>query len=221
MLVIFAAAVCARAQNSYSVHNLVSDLPGYAEQLDANLKNPWGLASSGTSPFWISDNHTGVTTVYNGDGKPFPEASPLRVTIPAAAGGNGGASSPTGQTFNDTPGFELAPGKPATFLFASEDGTISGWSSAAGSSAMTLVDNSGSGAVYKGVAVASTSNGPVLYAANFSAGTVDAFDAAFRPVQIPDEMRGPIMAGYAPFNIQRIGQRLYVTYAMQDGDKHD
>src|SRR5215208_1961329 len=122
-------AMCARAQNSYSVRNLVSDLPGVAEQTDANLKNPWGLTASSSSPFWISNNRTGTTTVYNGDGKVLPEGNPLIVTIPAAPAGGAPSSSPTGQAFNDTGGFELAPGKPALFLFCTEAGTIAAWNS--------------------------------------------------------------------------------------------
>jgi uncharacterized protein (TIGR03118 family) len=222
VVIIFAFAICAGAQNSYSVHRLVSDLPGMAEHVDANLKNPWGLSASGSSPFWISNNHTGTTTVYNSDGNPFPDGNPLVVTIPApASGGANQASSPTGQTFNDTGSFELAPGKPATFLFCAEDGTISGWNGSASPNALNLVDNSASGAVYKGIAVARGSDGPRLYAANFRAGTIDAFDGAFNPVPLPDELRGPIIPGYAPFNIQRIGQRLYVTYAMRNEEGDD
>ena len=161
VFIIFASVICARAQNSYSVHRLVSDLPGMAEHVDANLKNPWGLSASGSSPFWISNNHTGTTTVYNSDGNPFPDGNPLIVTIPAPAGGGANqASSPTGQTFNDTGSFELAPGKPATFLFCAEDGTISGWNGSASPNALNVVDNSASGAVYKGVAVARGSDGP-------------------------------------------------------------
>jgi uncharacterized protein (TIGR03118 family) len=221
LIIVLAVALCARAQNSYSVRRLVSDLPGMAEQLDANLKNPWGLSASGTSPFWISNNRTGTTTVYNSDGKPFPDAGPLVVTIPPPAVAGSGKSSPTGQTFNDTASFELAPGKPALFLFCTEDGTIAGWNGSVSPGALNLVDNSASGAIYKGLAIARTTDGARLYAANFGAGTIDAFDGALNPVAIPDEMRGPTIPGFAPFNIQRIGQRLYVTYAMRDNDGHD
>src|ERR1041385_6906518 len=119
LIILSALAISARAQNSYAVRNLVSDLPGLAEQTGVNLKNPWGLSASSTSPLWISNNRTGTTTVYNGDGKAFPEANPLVVTIP---GGGALSSSPTGQVFNDTGGFELAPGKPAVFLFSTEGG---------------------------------------------------------------------------------------------------
>ena len=192
-----------------------------AEHVDINLKNPWGLSASGTSPFWISNNHTGTTTVYDGDGNPFPAANPLVVVIPTPAAGATRISSPTGQTFNDTGAFELAPGKAATFLFCAEDGTISGWNSSIGPTAITVVDGSGSGTAYKGIAVVHSAEGPRLYAANFTAGTVDAYDGAFNPVPVPNEMRGPIIPGYAPFNIQRIGQRVYVTYAMRNEDGSD
>lgn len=222
-IVLSALAICARAQNSYSVRNLVSDLPGVAEQTDANLKNPWGLAASSTSPFWVSNNRTGTATLYNSDGKGFPDGNPLVVTISGAASARGDSiSSPTGQAFNDTGGFELMPGKPALFLFSSEDGTIAAWNNVVDpSNARTVVDNSAAGAVYKGLAVARTESGPRLYAANFRAGTIDAFDSNFKPVPVSDEFRGPLIPGYGPFNIQRIGQKLYVTYAKQGDDGRD
>ena len=101
------------AQNSYSVRKLVSDITGAAEQTDPNLKNPWGLSTSSSSPFWISNNHTGTTTLYNTDGLLFPTASPLVVKIPApVSGGSEAVSAPTGQAFNDTGGFEIQTGKP-------------------------------------------------------------------------------------------------------------
>jgi uncharacterized protein (TIGR03118 family) len=215
--------ICARAQNSYAVRNLVSDLPGMAEQTDANLKNPWGLSASSTSPLWISNNGTGTTTLYNGDGQGFPSGNPLVVTIPAPPSAGGKAtSSPTGQVLNDTGEFELQAGEPALFLFSTEHGTIAGWNNSVdASNARIVVDNSAVGAVYKGLAVAQTPDGARLYAANFHAGTIDAFDTNFNPVAVPEEFRGPLLAGYGPFNIQRIGQKLYVTYAKQDGAAHD
>lgn len=211
------------AQNRFAMRNLVSDIAGAADQTDPNLKNPWGLAASATSPFWISDNHTGSATVYNSDGAAFPSGNPLIVKIPAPPGAPADAvSSPTAQVFNDTPGFELAPGKPAQFLFATEDGTIAAWNSAVDpGNARLVVDNSRSGAVYKGMAVAMTSKGPVLYAANFHSGLVEAYDSHFRPIPVADDLRAPLKPGYGPFNIQRLGQRLYVTYAVQDEDAAD
>ncbi|MCC6369164.1 MAG: TIGR03118 family protein [Bryobacterales bacterium] len=217
VLLLCVAAGSIRAQNSYSIHNLVSDVPELADQTDANLKNPWGLAASATSPFWVTNNHSGTSTVYNSDGAPFPSASPLIVPIPVPQGENLMAA-PTGVAFNDTMGFELQAGAPATFLFASEDGTISAWSNKVeGGNARIVIDNSASKAVYKGLTVASTPDGPRLYAANFRTGAVDTFDSNFRPVSSTD-FGEPLIPGYAPFNIQRIGQRLFVTYAKQSGE---
>jgi len=206
----------------YSQHNLVSDVPGLADQTDPNLINPWGLALNATGPFWIADNHTGTGTVYNGAGQPFPTDAPLVVNIPA--GGTGpGASTPTGQVFNGTPAFEVSPGNPALFIFATESGTISGWNPQvdAGNAKLT-VDRSASGAVYKGITLGSNASGPLLYAANFGAATIDVFDGNFQPTTVSGGFIDPnLPAGFAPFNIKRIGRKLYVTYAVQDSSKHD
>ena len=206
----------------YSQHNLVSDVPGLADQTDANLINPWGIALNSTGAFWISNNHTGTTTLYNGSGQSFPTDGPLVVNIPAAATGDS-SSSPTGQVFNGTPAFEITPGNPAMFLFAAESGTISGWNpSVDRGTARIMVDRSGSGAVYKGITLGSNASGPLLYAANFSAGTVDVFDGNFQPITVAGNFNDSnLPAGFAPFNIQRIGRTLYVTYALQDNAKHD
>ncbi len=222
-MALFSGALASNAAgaNRYTQHNLVSDISGIADQTDPSLVNPWGISMSPTSPFWISNNHSGVAAVYDGQGKPTPAASPIVVRIPVPSG-NTQPAAPTGQVFNDTPGFQIS-GQPAAFLFATEEGTISGWSPAADrANSILLIDNSTSGAVYKGLAVANTNNGPMLYAANFQAGTIDVFDAnltaaastgAFTDANLP--------AGFAPFNVQRIGRKLYVTYAMQDQTKHD
>jgi uncharacterized protein (TIGR03118 family) len=214
-------AQIAAAANAYQQHNLVSDLPNVADKVDPNLVNPWGIATTASSPFWISDNHSGMITVYDSSGNPFPTAQPLVVTLPTAANGNT-PSSPTGQIANDTAGFALSDGKPASFLFVSEDGVVAAWNSSSGSNANIMVDNSTSGVVYKGAAVANSSAGPRLYAANFHDGTVDIYDTNFKPVSISGAFMDPgIPAGFAPFGVQRIGRKLYVTYAMQDEDRHD
>jgi uncharacterized protein (TIGR03118 family) len=124
--------------------------------------------------------------------------------------------------FNDTPAFN-ASGKPAVFIFATEDGTITAWNPSADPvNAILLIDNSGAGAVYKGLALASTKSGPMLYAANFSQGTIDVLDGNLTPVVNAGAFSDPgLPPGFAPFNIQRIGRKLYVTYAMQNGLKHD
>ena len=210
--------------NLYTQHNLVSDVPGMADQTDAHLVNPWGLAASSTSPFWVANNHSGTSTLYNSSGQPFPAATPLVVIVPAPpapqASQNPRPSAVVGVVFNDMAGFNVAPGKPALFLFATEDGTISGWSSAADPvNAILMVDNSANGAQYTGLAIANSDAGdPMLYAANFRAGTVDSFDGNFAPAASPGRFSDPTLpAGFAPFNIQKIGRKLYVTYAMQDG----
>ncbi len=205
-LVLFSIGLASRAAgaNRYTQHNLVSDIPGIADQTDPNLVNPWGISMSSTSPFWISNNHAGVAAVYNGQGQPTPAASPLIVRIPVPTGDTQPAA-PTGQVFNDTTGFNVS-GQPATFIFATEDGTISGWNpSADRANSIVLVDNSTVGAVYKGLAVANGNNGPMLYAANFQAGTVEVFDANLTPVISAGAFRdASLPSGFAPFNIQRI-----------------
>jgi uncharacterized protein (TIGR03118 family) len=207
--------------NSYLQHNLISDLPGIADITDSNLVNPWGVAASATSPFWISNNHSGTATVYNSNGQPFPAASPIVVAIPAPDGTDPGAIS--GQVFNSTTGFAVATGKPASFIFATEDGTITAWNSGVDAThGVIKVDNSTAGAVYKGLALATADSGPRLYAANFNAGTVDVFDTNFAPVMRAGAFTDPnIPFGFAPFNIQNLGGRLYVTYAKQDDQQHD
>jgi uncharacterized protein (TIGR03118 family) len=201
------------AISKYAVQNLVSDIPGFANQTDPNLTNPWGIALNATGPLWISNNRSGTATVYNGQGQPFPLANPLNVRIPTGA--------PTAQVFNGTPAFEIASGSPALFLFATGTGTISGWNAAVDAgNARLMVDRSASGAVYKGLAASVTASGALLYAANFNAGTIDVFDSAYQLVTVPGGFVDPDMpAGYAPLNIQRIGRSLYVTYALQDSDK--
>ena len=210
--------------SSFTQTNLVSDTPGLAKTTDPNLVNPWGIALGLNSPFWIANNHTGTATVYDGNGQQIPSAAaPLVVNIPAPGGGTG---TPTGEVSNATSGFVVSAGgtsAPSSFLFATEDGTIIGWSGSVDRThAIIAVDNSASGAVYKGLAQGFNATGAYLYATNFHAGTVDVFDQNFNPVHIPGAFTDSgIPAGYAPFGIQAINGNLYVTYAMQDAAKHD
>jgi uncharacterized protein (TIGR03118 family) len=196
----------------YVQNNLVSDIPG-ADNTDVHLVNPWGIASSPTSPFWVSDNKTGVATLYNTSGT----TQALIVTIPPSLGGTS-PSAPTGIVFNGTAVFEVQPGSPARFIFATEDGTISGWNPDVNSAAAILkVDNSAAGAVYTGLAI-----GPsFLYASNFSQGIIDVFNSNFGPTTLVGSFTDPnLPSGYAPFNVQNIGGNLFVTYALQDATKH-
>jgi uncharacterized protein (TIGR03118 family) len=208
----------AGSANAFLEHDLVSDIPGRADHLDPNLANPWGISFSPTSPFWISDNHTGLSTLYDGAGVPRS----LVVTIPPPAGGSPPAA-PTGTVFNGGSGFQVSPGLPARFLFATEDGTISGWNpAAAATTAILKVDNSPASAIYKGLAIGNNGSGDFLYAANFHAGTIDVFDTTFATASLPGSFTDPTLpSGFAPFNIQNLGGKLYVTYALQDPAKED
>jgi len=196
--------------NSFVQHNLVSDIPGLASFTDPDLVNPWGVAFSSKSPFWISDNGTGLATLYN----TFGVKQGLIVSIPPPAGGS--SSAPTGQVFNGTSGFAGTH-----FIFATEDGTISGWSG--GTSATLEVDQSPISSVFKGLAMATAGGANYLYATDFHNGAVDVFDSNFSPHTFSaGQFTDPTLpAGYAPFGIQTFGGNLYVTYALQDPAKHD
>jgi uncharacterized protein (TIGR03118 family) len=198
----------------YQQHNLVSDIPGAADFVDPDLVNAWGLVSSATSPWWVSDNGSGKSTLYNGN---TGAKIALTVTVPG---------DPTGNVFNGSTGFVVSQGGksgPARFMFASEDGTISGWNPAVlPTTAVVAVDSSASGAVYKGLAIASTSSGDRLYTTNFHAGRVEVYDASFHGVTTSGGFTDPaIPAGYAPFGIRNLGGTIYVTYALQDAAAHD
>ena len=206
--------------------DLVSDVAG-AAAMDPNLVNAWGIASGPTTPFWVSDNGQGVSTLYDGAGHPAPVGQPLVVTIPPPAGSPPDTTAaPTGVVFNGTSDFVIANGSnsgPSRFIFATEDGTLSGWNPTVnGGAAMLAADNSASGAAYKGLALGSTAAGNFLYAANFHQARIDAFDKTFAPVELAGSFNDPnIPAGFAPFGIQNIGGSLYVTFAKQDENKED
>jgi uncharacterized protein (TIGR03118 family) len=203
------------AQNAYLQHNLVSDLPGVADNLDTNLVNPWGIAISATSPFWIADNGTGLSTLCNSTGA----IQSRIVIIPPPAGGTPPAA-PSGIVFNGTTNFIVVSNAAAKFIFSTEDGTISGWAS--GNDAVLKVDNSSSNAVYKGLALASANGSNYLYATDFHNGRVDVFDGSFNPVAWPGAFADTnIPAGFAPFGIQIIGTNLFISYAKQDAEAHD
>ena len=214
---------------AYTQTNLVtSGKPLKGKLVDKNLLNPWGLVQ-GPTPFWISDNNAGVSTLYDGNGKPFTikvgkKKVPFVVTIPPPGSSNSPAT-PTGIVFNATSSDFMGD----LFIFSTEDGTISGWQPSDNATAVRHVDNStvpsaANGAVYKGLALAPFNGKQMLYATNFRAGTVDVFDGGYNPVtSLPGNFTDPNpIAGFAPFGITLFGaNHLWVTYAMQDGPKHD
>jgi uncharacterized protein (TIGR03118 family) len=205
----------------YLQTNLVSDLQGVARVTDPNLKNPWGITFIPGSPFWISDNGTGVSTLYNGKG----DIVPLVVQIPPPKGSPSSVTAtPTGIVWNPTQGFKVGTSTfPGIFLFATEDGTISAWNpNVDGTHAILEVDNAQAGAVYKGLALAPNPKGVFLFATNFHAGSIDVFDATFKPVHAAGGfVDRHIPPGYAPFGIALIDGDLFVTYALQNAAKHD
>lgn len=212
------AATPAQAVILFQETSLVSDGFVPATTIDPELINPWGVSFGPTTPFWVSDNGTGVATLYNGAGGKVDINPPAgNVIIPPASGS--GASAPTGQVFNPNNGvggnFALPAGGPARFIFVSEDGAISGWNG--GPSAQIAVNNAPSGAVYKGLAIDNA--GGTLFAANFNSGKVEMYDKNFGLVKTFTDTTLP--SGYAPFNVRMLNGQLYVTFALQDTDKHD
>jgi len=216
-----APAAAAHPANAYHQTNLVSDLPGLAQLTDPDLVNPWGLAAGPTTPAWVADNGTGKATIYPGfvNGSPIQKA-PLVVDIPGGA--------PTGQVFNGTPGFVVRSGKasgPGVFLFDSEAGLVTGWNPNVPPPAPSTQSEVGTpvrDAIYKGLAIATTPAGTFLYGADFHHGRIDVFDDGFHRVHLSGRFRDPrLPRGYAPFNVQELGGRLYVAYARQDADRED
>ena len=201
---------------AYVQTNLVSDVPGWAAITDPNLVNPWGLSQGAATPLWVSDNGKDVTTLYSDPPGGSPAIVPLVVKIPGG--------EPTGQLFNGTSDFVLKQdGMPAFFVFASEAGKITAWNPSLSPSTSAVKVASNPNAVYKGIAMVPRSSGPILLAADFHNGRVRAFDSSFVPMPLPSwAFADPTLpAGYAPFNIAVVGQRVFVSYAKQDGDRHD
>lgn len=211
--IVLGMIVCVYARASaqhYQQTNLVSDVPGLAAVTDANLVNAWGLTASASSPWWVADNGTGVSTLYNGAGQKLA----LTVTIPPPPGGTP-PSAPTGVVFNGSSDFGAA-----RFIFVTEDGTISGWN---GGTSAVLKFTSPTPAIYKGVTIGQVNGVNYLYVANFHNGSVDVFDTNYAPTSVPaGAFTDPnIPDGYAPFNVQNIGGKIYVAFAKQDEDKKD
>jgi uncharacterized protein (TIGR03118 family) len=209
-----APLTAAPPEGTYTVTSLVSDVPGAAATTDPNLVNGWGLARSGTSPWWVADNGTEKSTLYMSSGAIVP----LVVTVEGGPTGAVFAGVANNFLVATTASTTLAP---ANFIFASEDGMIRAWRG--GSTAALVTAHGSAGAIYKGLAIAQPTPGnPVLYAADFHNARVDIFNGAWQNVTPPGAFVDPMLPeGYAPFGIQTIGSRVFVSYAKQDADAAD
>jgi uncharacterized protein (TIGR03118 family) len=211
------AASVGATPNQYRQTNLISDIAGVARITDSNLVNPWGLSASPTSPLWVADNGTDVSTLYTGGvNGSIPQIVPLVVSIPEGA--------PTGTVFNPTSDFVVHTDQgsaAANFIFDSEAGRITAWNrTVSGTTAQVEVTHRD--AVYKGLAIAKAGGSPFIYAANFHSGRIDVFNGRFKQVRLDGSFTDPnIPEGYAPFNVQELAGKLYVTYAKQDDKRHD
>src|SRR5580704_10438529 len=190
----------------YAQTNLLSDIPGLAQLADPALKNPWGVSETATSPFWVSDQASGESTLYTVQGTNVISESALTVTT----------ASPTGQVANTTSGFVVnGTTSPASFIFANLNGTITAWNGTLGHAAGTpaAVEATVAGASYTGLAIDNATQ--QIYAANDKAGTIDVFNSSFAQVALPvGAFVDPnLPAGLVPFNVQEINGQLYVTYA--------
>jgi uncharacterized protein (TIGR03118 family) len=224
---------------AYQQINFVSDILGLAPTQDGHLLNPWGLVASSTSPWWVSDNNGGVSTLYNGN---TGAIVPLVVNIPPLDANGNGTGTPTGVVFSGASGFTFqVNGNTAgsVFTFVTEGGTIVAWGPAINPNdlphdAFVVVDNSAkpnaaTGAVYKGATIAQmTPGGPsFLYVTNFRAGRIEVYDTNFHAVSLGEQEDDrafrdeEIPQGFAPFNVQEVNGNLYVTYAKQNATKHD
>jgi uncharacterized protein (TIGR03118 family) len=216
-------ATSARA-DTYSWTNFQSDIPGVAQHVDENLVNPWGMAASANGVIWVSDNGTGVSTLYNQDGT----ARSLVVTIPTAARNREGGN-PTGIVFNNTEFFQVTKNgnsAPAFFIFVSEDGSISGWNPTLDqTNAIIAVDNGTNRgrnrAIYKGATLGLANGHNFLYVTDFHTGKVQTYDENFHQVNPNGFVDPDLPAGYAPFGIRQFNGEIFVTYAKQDHARED
>ena len=211
--------VGAATHSTYQQVNLVSDIPGKAQVTDPHLVNAWGASYGPTTPLWVSDNGKDVATLYSGGiHGGHQTVNPLVVSIPGGA--------PTGQVFNPTTSFLLhtgaSAGVPAKFLFVGETGHLTAWTLT--SPPVTTAEDEvvTPGAVYKGLALGQPAGGPLLYAADFSAGTVDVYNGQFQRVVTKGNFEdSKLPHGFAPFNVAVFGGRVYVAYAKRDAQHMD
>jgi uncharacterized protein (TIGR03118 family) len=208
--------------NTYLQTNLVADTPGQAQITDPHLVNAWGATYGPGTPLWVSDNEQDVATLYSGGVHGGPQTIvPLVVNIPGGA--------PTGTVFNPTTDFVVhasdGSSAPSRFLFVGETGHLTGWAPTVPPPPLSQDAQDAvvtPGAVYKGLTLGQTADGPLLYAADFSAGTVDTYNGMFQRVITAGNFQDPQLPdGYGPFNVAVLNDKVYVAYAKQDADRED
>jgi uncharacterized protein (TIGR03118 family) len=211
-------------ESVFTRSDLVSDQAGVAAHADAELVNPWGIAFGPDTFFWVANNGTATTTLYDGQGVSHSDLVGGPVALPTS----GPDSGPTGVVFNGGEGFVIESGSssaPSRFIFATKGGTLVGWSPDVNSrTGVIALDESASGAAYTGLAIATSEDQSLLYAANFPRARIDVFDENFAPASglAASAFIDPTLsARYAPFGVQAIGERIYVTYALQNEEGTD
>jgi len=200
--------------HDYQQVNLVADTAGFgAVRVDTMLDNPWGISLGSTGAFWISDNHSGSTSIYDGNG------NQLLANVGIPLGNDTFGASPSGVVYNTTTSFIVPEnGKAAKFIYVTEDGIVSAWNK--GDTTIKVADRAAENAVYKGIAIANDGTGNFIYVADFHNANVDVYDQSFNYVTNKTFTDPNIPAGFAPFNIQNIGGLLYIIYAKQKGPEN-
>jgi uncharacterized protein (TIGR03118 family) len=192
------SAAKAAPSDQYVVRNLVSSIASIpADRVDPNIKNPWGLVSSPTSPWWPANNGTNTSTI-------IPATGAVNNTVVAVAGG------PTGIVWNGTAGAFPITGGQSNFIFNTMSGAISGWRG--GTVSEVKVNKPAS--FYLGMTLAVTPTGPQLYSTDFRGNKIDVVDKNWADVDVTGKFVDPTLpANYGPYGIQTVGNRIFVTYA--------
>lgn len=210
LIVLASAASLIYGGPIYVQTNLASDVSGMAPNLDPNLKNPWGMSFGANTPFWVSNQASNNSTLYNNSG--VPQA--LIVSMPAGSAPIG----PTGQVFSGIPAFAVGPNQPAIFIFANLNGTITGWNPAANTANPTHANMASvlfrdPGAVLTGLANGDNGTEDLLYAADRKNGKIDVFNSSGLTTLSGSFTDPNLPAGFTPYNVQNIGGKLYVEYS--------
>ncbi|MBQ5964688.1 TIGR03118 family protein [Massilia sp. ZL223] len=206
--------------SAYTATSLVTEATGGAPNTDAKLLNAWGIAFNPNGFVWVANEGSSTSTLYDGNGVP----QTLVVAIPA---GTPGAARPTGIVFNGSQDFKVTQNGvtgASPFIFAGLGGTIAGWSPAVNlNNAVTTVDTGSNGAFYTGLAIGNSAGANYIYAPDFRRGGIDVYDTGFQKVTLPGGgfVDPGLPPNYAPFGVQAVGDRVYVSYAQRGANGTD